>query len=127
MKIDFRPRDDGKVSLFANWGEAVVFWLSLAGLILLGLITVVRSIDRAKTRNTFQEFRSEQQQVLQKIELLEQQKKMFKEQSDSLRTQYRDLKSRSKVGPEKKELISKPQTDREINRLKFLKASKRKY
>ena len=45
-KIDFKPRDPARVTLFANAGEAIVFWLSLAGLIFLGFVSVLRYLGR---------------------------------------------------------------------------------
>ena len=126
MKIIFRPQDDRKISLFANWGEAVVFWLCLGGLIFFGLITIVRSIDRSKTRDTFQEFRAEQQQVLQRIEFLENQNKAFNKQNDSLKMENVELQSEVTTSQEGEDppLPSRPLTEQEKNRKNFLDTSK---
>lgn len=40
--IDFKPRDRSKITLFANSAEAIVFWLSLGGLVFLAIITLFR-------------------------------------------------------------------------------------
>lgn len=42
MKYDLKPEDQRKVKLFAHRGEAVVFWISLAALIFLILISLFR-------------------------------------------------------------------------------------
>jgi len=127
MKIDFKPQDDRKISLFANWGEAVVFWLCLGGLIFFGLITIVRSIDRSKTRDMFQEFRTEQQQILQRMEFLENQSRAFNKQNDSLRMEKLELQSEVTTSQESEDPPppSRPLTEQEKNRKNFLDSSKK--
>jgi hypothetical protein len=128
MKIDFKPQSDRKISLFKNWGEAVVFWLCLAGVILIVIITIVKWIDHSKTRNVFHELRTEQQQVLQKIELLEKQNRILKQQADSLKTELKlKLTSVQRVRHDTVPKIivpSPPKSESYRNRLKFLNASK---
>ena len=130
MKIDFKPQSDRKISLFKNWGEFVVFWLCLAGVILIVIITIVRWIDHSKTRNTFHELRTEQQQVLQKIELLEKQNRLLKEQADSLSAELKlKFTSFQRVRQDTVPKIIVPPTpinESDRNRQKFLKASESK-
>lgn len=51
--IDFKPRDRGKITLFANTAEAVVFWLSLGGLVFLGIITLFRYFTAERTAQDY--------------------------------------------------------------------------
>lgn len=51
--IDFKPRDRGKITLFANTAEAIVFWLSLGGLVFLGIITLFRYFTAEKTAHDY--------------------------------------------------------------------------
>jgi hypothetical protein len=131
LKINFKPRNNQKISLFAHWGEALVFWISISGLVLLAIITIVRAIDRSNTRKSFQELRNEQQQVYQKIELLEKQNETFIKQNDSLWIIIHQLKS-DPYSTSQKRLYpiqpsqTKPKTEQERNRQKFLRASQGK-
>lgn len=44
-KFDFKPKDSSKIALFANKAEAIVFWLSIAGLIFLAIISTFRYLN----------------------------------------------------------------------------------
>ena len=42
MRYALKPAEKGKVRLFAHSGEAVVFWLALAGLVFLAIVSLYR-------------------------------------------------------------------------------------
>jgi len=87
LKIDFKPEDSSKLKLFANRGEAVVFWLCIGGLCILTLFTVLRyySINRLKKLSSFIE--GQPAQMLSKIDDIEKQNIMIKAEYDNLETE----------------------------------------
>ena len=46
MQLQWRPRSDAPVTMFAHWGEALVFWASVAGLVVLAIIAAPEGIAR---------------------------------------------------------------------------------
>ena len=87
-KFDFKPKDSSKITLFANKAEAIVFWLSLAGLIFLGIISLSRFLTNKQTELETN-FR---QELVTRIENLEEQNRLMKSQNDSLKLQIQNLK-----------------------------------
>ncbi len=87
-KFDFKPKDSSKISLFANKAEAIVFWLSLAGLIFLGIISLSRFLTnkQAELETNFR------QELVTRIEKLEEQNLLMKSQNDSLKQEIQNLK-----------------------------------
>ncbi len=88
-KFDFKPKDSSKITLFANKAEAIVFWLSLAGLIFLGIISLSRFLTN-KQAELETDFRRD---LVTRIETLEEQNRVMKSQSDSLKQQLKNLKN----------------------------------
>jgi len=66
-KIDLKPADTSRVTLFANKAEAIVFWLSLAGLIFLAIVSVFRYYNN----KTYALQASDKHLLLQKISQLQ--------------------------------------------------------
>ncbi len=89
-KFDFKPKDSSKITLFANKAEAIVFWLSLAGLIFLGIISLSRFLTN-KQSELETDFRRD---LVIRIETLEEQNRVMKSQNDSLKQEVQDLKNR---------------------------------
>ncbi len=88
-KFDLKPQDNSKITLFANKAEAIVFWLSLAGLIFLGIISLSRFLTN-KQSELETDFRRD---LVIRIETLEEQNRLMKSQSDSLKQQLQNLKN----------------------------------
>ena len=88
-KFDFKPKDSSQITLFANKAEAIVFWLSLAGLIFLGIISLSRFFTN-KQSELETDFRRD---LVTRIETLEEQNRVMKSQSDSLKQQLQNLKN----------------------------------
>ena len=88
-KFDLKPQDNSKITLFANKAEAIVFWLSMAGLIFLGIVSLSRYLTN-KQSELETDFR---QNLVTRIEILEGQNRMMKSQNDSLKQQMQSLKN----------------------------------
>lgn len=86
-QFDFKPKNSSKITLFANKAEAVVFWLSLAGLIFLGIISLSRFLTNKQSKLEV-DFRRD---LVTRIETLEDQSRMMKSQNDSLRKELENL------------------------------------
>ena len=86
-KFDFKPKKSSKITLFANKAEAIVFWLSLAGLIFLGIISLSRFLTNKQSKLEV-DFRRD---LVTRIETLEDQSRMMKSQNDSLRKELENL------------------------------------
>ena len=93
-KFDLKPQDKSKITLFANKAEAIVFWLSLAGLIFLGVISLSRFLTN-KQSELETDFRRD---LVIRIETLEEQNRVMKSQSDSLKQQLQNLKNQLDPG-----------------------------
>lgn len=93
-KFDLKPQDKSKITLFANKAEAIVFWLSLAGLIFLGIISLSRFLTN-KQSELETDFRRD---LVIRIETLEEQNRVTKSQSDSLKQQLQNLKNQLDPG-----------------------------
>ncbi len=89
-KFDLKPKDSSKITLFANKAEAIVFWLSLAGLIFLGIISLSRFLTN-KQSELETDFRRD---LVIRIETLEEQNRVMKSQNDSLKQEVQNLKNR---------------------------------
>ena len=89
-KFDFKPKDLSKITLFANKAEAIIFWLSLAGLIFLGIISLSRFLTN-KQSELETDFRRD---LVIRIETLEEQNRVMKSQNDSLKQEVQNLKNR---------------------------------
>ncbi|MFQ5636653.1 MAG: hypothetical protein ACE5IR_01500 [bacterium] len=87
-KFDLKPENPAKIKLFANTAEAVVFWLALAGLIFLAIVSFFR-YQSNKQVLLDQGFRQEMQL---KTEQLESQNLILENQIDSLRLQVQEIK-----------------------------------
>ena len=93
-KFDLKPQDKSKIALFANKAEAIVFWLSLAGLIFLGIISLSRFFTN-KQSELETDFRRD---LVTRIETLEEQNRVMKSQSDSLKQQLQNLNNQLDPG-----------------------------
>ncbi len=80
--IDLKPRDPGKITLFANTGEAIVFWLSLGGLIFLAIITLFRYFTAERVGRDYRTLASSQ---LELRSTWERQSSIMAAQIDSLK------------------------------------------
>jgi len=79
-KFDFKPKESSKITLFANKAEAIVFWLSVAGLIFLAIISTFRYLNN-RTIEFDEAFRED---LLMRLEAVE-------AQNDSLRKELQNL------------------------------------
>jgi len=86
-KFDLKPKDQGKITLFANKGEAIVFWLSIAGLIFLAIVSGFRYLTNKQSALE----KSFRQELITRIEALENQSRAVQSQNDSLRKELENL------------------------------------
>lgn len=84
MIVDIKPQDPSKLVLFANKGEAAVFWLSLAGLIFLTMLTVFRYFNYQRADRNLLAFETRQNQIFTQLEQIERQELTFAVQIDTL-------------------------------------------
>lgn len=89
QKFDLTPRNSDRITLFANKAEAIVFWLAIAGLLFLAIVSLFRYLTN-KQLETGEKFRS---QIVRKIESLETQNQSLQNQIDSLKTEIETLQS----------------------------------
>lgn len=94
MKFDFNPQSDEKVKLFAHWGEAIVFWLSLSALVFLAIVTTFRYFYLRNARIEFSKLDTAQKQILEKVEQLEVVTDKHEVLLDTLSVQARDITQR---------------------------------
>ncbi|MFQ5709553.1 MAG: hypothetical protein ACE5HO_19015 [bacterium] len=87
-KFDLKPQDQSKITLFANKAEAIVFWLALAGLIFLAIVSLFRFLTN-KQAEIDKEVRKE---LLVKIETIEKQNQALQAQIDSLKVEFDQLR-----------------------------------
>ena len=88
-RFDFKPKNSSKITLFANKAEAIVFWLSLAGLIFLGIISLSRFLSNKQSKLEI-DFRRD---LVTRIETLEDQSQVMKSQNDSLKQEVQNLRN----------------------------------
>lgn len=84
MKFQFKPADDRTVALFGHWGEAIVFWLSLAGFLIFSTIAMIRWHDNGRTRQIIEQYALDQQAMQAEIVTLQNQLTNLQELYDSL-------------------------------------------
>jgi uncharacterized protein YceH (UPF0502 family) len=84
-QFDLQPKNKRKISLFANKAEAIVFWLCIAGLIFLGIVSFFRYLGAAATEAD-KKFRRETQI---RIRQLEEENSRLEARLDSLEAQLR--------------------------------------
>jgi len=83
-KVELKPEDDSKVTLFADKGEAIVFWLCLTGLAFLTILSVVK-YSSAKDQNIkYQKVEATQVELTAKIDSLNNQNKVYVSQIEIL-------------------------------------------
>jgi len=90
--LDFKPRDPRKVTLFANTGEAIVFWLSLGGLIFVAIVTLFRYFTAERLGRDYSVLESSQ---LELRSTWEKQSSIMSAQIDSLKQELE--KSRREI------------------------------
>ncbi|MCH7756228.1 hypothetical protein IH970_14045 [candidate division KSB1 bacterium] len=87
-RFDLKPKDQSKITLFANKAEAIVFWLCITGLVFLGIVSFFRYLgNRQSVAN--KKFREE---LLIRVQVLEEQNQAIRGQTDSLQTELQNLK-----------------------------------
>lgn len=67
MKIRFRPATDSNLTLFAHWGEAIVFWLSLFALIFLGIVSTIRYLYFKEVKTELANFTSASKSKIEEV------------------------------------------------------------
>lgn len=87
-QFDLEPQDKRKITLFANKAEAIVFWLCIAGLIFVGIVSFFRYLGSAGIEAD-EEFR---QETLSRIRQLEEKNTMLESRVDSLESQLSPAK-----------------------------------
>ena len=70
-RFDVRPRDRRTIRLFANTGEAIVFWLSVAGVVFLGLLYLFRFLALEPRAADVRELEKSYESVMSRLESLE--------------------------------------------------------
>ena len=93
MRFDLKPAGERRISLFANWGEAIVFWLSLSGLVLLGLITLLKWVDRHQTRAAVEAYSRELVVLAGRMDTLASANDQLQRDNDAIRQEYETLRA----------------------------------
>lgn len=93
MRFDFKPSSSSKVKLFANSGEAIVFWLCVAALIFLAIITFYRSYYLKMIVDEYHSLGENINPILIQMQILESEKDSLSQQQDHLKTKVRVLQS----------------------------------
>jgi hypothetical protein len=83
-RIDFKPEDQTPITLFSNWGEAVVFWLSITGLIFLVILSVIRYFSVRQIDLDYRDLEKTQDTLVLKIEEVEQENRAYLQKIDSI-------------------------------------------
>ncbi|GAB4376149.1 MAG: hypothetical protein Kow0042_22130 [Calditrichia bacterium] len=96
-KFDLKPRNDSKIVLFANKGEAVVFWISVAAVLFLAVLYIFRYFTFKDMPARLATMKSEQQQLILEIDYLKEQNQKLQKQLDSLAA---ELRKRGQTPPE---------------------------
>jgi hypothetical protein len=83
-RIDFKPEDQTPITLFSNWGEAIVFWLSIIGLIFLVILSVIRYFSVRQIDLDYRDLEKTQDTLVLKIEEVEQENRAYLQKIDSI-------------------------------------------
>jgi hypothetical protein len=83
--LDLKPRDNSKIALFANKGEAIVFWVSVAGLVFLGMIVLSRHFMAKRIIDKYDTYVSGLEDLSQEVDSLKTQNALYMNQIDSLK------------------------------------------
>ena len=84
MKVDLKPENKSKIKLFANSGEAIVFWLSLAGLLFLALVSLFRFFYLKEVVNEYNSIARNVNPIIIQIEKLKEENKALKQSQNNL-------------------------------------------
>ena len=101
MRVNFRPATDSSVTLFAHWGEAIVFWLSLGALVFLGIVFMFKYLYFKEVKADFSTMLNRQ---LPPAETVEHPKRAFALIADSLSREIEE--NHRKIGEMQKTIDS---------------------
>ena len=79
-RVDFSPASRARVKLFANWGEAMVFWLSLGGLLFLAIVSGFRYATKQLVATDFRSLERSQRALVAEVRRLTSEKETIEEQ-----------------------------------------------
>ncbi len=94
-KVSFTPADRSKITLFANKGEAIVFWISVAGLIFLAIIVTFRYFTVSSMRDARSALLERQIQLQMQVEELQKQNDIFRNKLQELQMQLQRLEQQN--------------------------------
>ncbi len=92
-ELDFKPTERTKIKLFANTAEAIVFWMSLAGLIFLVIVSFFRFAYLSEANLKHEQFQARYDNLAQKIEELALENATLEKRVDSLQQELGAAKS----------------------------------
>jgi len=94
LRVQWRPRSDAPVTLFAHWGEALVFWASVAGLALLAIIAAIRLVDRDPRPAAVADLKTRQTLLAARLDSLDRTSHARSREVAALRREVASLQSR---------------------------------
>jgi len=86
LRFDFKVGNSSKIRLFANSGEAIVFWFCVAALIFLAIITFYRSYYLKTIVDEYHSLGKNINPILIQMQILESEKDSLSQQQDHLKT-----------------------------------------
>ena len=94
-KIDFKPENTGKITLFANKGEAIVFWISVAALIFLAMLYIFRYFSGSRETANIEEIDARQTRLELQIDSLKAENDRWEKQIEDLKNRIEELQNQT--------------------------------
>ncbi len=114
MKYNLKPEKKSKVRLFANSGEAIVFWLSIGGLIFLAIISIYRVNYLQSIINQYNSIGENINPVILKLEKLELENDSLRQTQDGLLKKIEHMKKEDELLKNNIEKLSNERNYRKI-------------
>lgn len=115
MRYSFTPLNKTKIKLFANSGEAVVFWLALAGIIFLAIVSFYRAYHMQKIIDQYNEVSFQVNPLILSVEhmiavtdSLQHRTQYLSRQVDSLKNRHINIERSIRKGKQRPATTSSP-------------------
>ena len=95
MNYSLKPLEKSRVRLFANSGEAVVFWLALAGILFLAIISVYRGYHLQKIIDQYNNVAFEINPLILNVQRVVAINDSLKNEQETLKTKLDSVKTKT--------------------------------